>query len=96
MDIQISGATLVVSGNIKTIHDYQLLKKKLDEVARDHKRIVLEIKDSISITSSVIGYLTKLVQKDGVEIAIKVGDANLYELFEEINLLSLFHVKKVP
>jgi len=95
MDIQISGATLVVSGNIKTIHDYQLLKKKLDEVARDHKRIVLEIKDSISITSSVIGYLTKLVQKDGVEIAIKVGDANLYELFEEINLLSLFHVTKV-
>ncbi len=95
MDIQISGATLVVSGNIKTIHDYQLLKEKLDEVARDHKRIVLEIKDSISITSSVIGYLTKLVQKDGIEVVIKVGDANLYELFEEINLLSLFHVTKV-
>ena len=59
-----------------------------------HKSIIIEIKDSISITSSIIGYFTKLVQKEGIDLSIKVGDESLMELFDDLNLVSLFKVRK--
>jgi hypothetical protein len=60
-----------------------------------YQSVVVDIKDSISITSSIIGYFTKLVQKEGVDLSIKVGDQSLMELFEDLNLVSLFKVRKV-
>jgi anti-anti-sigma regulatory factor len=95
VDITVSGSTVTITGNIKTINDYELFKQKLDGMVSNEKKIIIDIIDSISITSSIIGYLTKLVQKDGVDIHIRVRDENLYELLDEINLIELFHVKKV-
>jgi hypothetical protein len=94
MDISVSGRTVTITGNIKSIGDYQTLKDTLERVVDTQKSIIIDIKDSISITSSVIGYLTKLVQKDDIDIQIKVGDENLYELFDEINLIQLFKVTR--
>jgi len=94
MDISVAGRTVTITGNIKSMSDYQMLKDRLASVADNEKSILINIKDSISITSSVIGYLTKLVQKDNIDIQIKVGDANLYELFDEINLVQLFRVTR--
>jgi hypothetical protein len=94
MDISVSGRTVTMTGNIKSIGDYQTLKDTLERVVDTQKSIIINIKDSISITSSVIGYLTKLVQKDDIDIQIKVGDENLYELFDEINLIQLFKVTR--
>jgi len=94
MDIQIVGNSVTITGNIKTIGDYQAIKSTLESLAATSKNITIDIKDSISITSSVIGFLTKLVQKDKVDIQIKVGNANLYELFDEINLVQLFKVTR--
>jgi len=94
MDIQTVGNSVTITGNIKTIGDYQAIKNRLENLAENSKSITIDIKDSISITSSVIGYLTKLVQKDKVDIQIRVGDANLYDLFDEINLVKLFKVTR--
>jgi len=95
MDISTSGNVVTIKGNIKTVSDYQEIKSTIDSLVGIHQSIVINIPDSISITSSVIGYLTKLVQKDKIDITIRVGDADLMELFDDLGLVSLFKVQKV-
>ncbi|WP_434658079.1 hypothetical protein [Sulfurimonas sp. NW9] len=95
MTISVSANTVTINGNIKSIQDYQQIKETIDTLRTTHRHIVLIIKDSISITSSVIGYLNKLVLKDNIDLHVEVGDEQLMELFEDLNLVSLFHVKKV-
>ncbi|MEN4045822.1 hypothetical protein [Sulfurimonas sp. NWX367] len=95
MTISVSANTVTINGNIKSIQDYQQIKETIDTLRTTHRHIVLVIKDSISITSSVIGYLNKLVLKDNIDLHVEVGDEQLMELFEDLNLVSLFHVKKV-
>ncbi|HIP54924.1 MAG TPA: hypothetical protein EYH11_05575, partial [Sulfurimonas autotrophica] len=74
--------------------DYQEIKATIDEMIKTQKSILLHIVDSISIISSVIGYLNKIVLKDNIDLSITVGDEQLMELFEDLNLVSLFQVKK--
>jgi len=94
MNISVTSNVVTITGNIKSVSDYQQIKETLDSLTQTHNNIILEIKDSISITSSLIGYFTKLVQKEGVDLSIKVGDKSLLELFEDLNLVSLFKVRK--
>ncbi len=94
MNISVSSNIITITGNIKSVHDYQEIKSALDNAVLEHKSVVVVIKDSISITSSIIGYFTKLVQKEGIDLSIEVGDANLMELFEDLHLMSIFKVKK--
>ena len=94
MDISVTGNRVIITGNIKTVGDYQKIKEVLDGLVSKEKSIFIDITDSISITSSVIGYLTKLVQKDNIDLHIKVKNTNLYELFDEINLIRLFNVSR--
>jgi hypothetical protein len=95
MEISTKLNIVTITGNIKSVSDYQEIKKAVDSLVDTHKNIVIEIKDSISITSSIIGYFTKLVQKEGISLSIKVSDTNLMELFDDLNLVSLFQVRKV-
>ena len=94
MDISVTSNIVTISGNIKSVADYQRIKETIDSLIATHKSIIIEIKDSISITSSIIGYFTKLVQKEGIDLSIKVGDESLMELFDDLNLVSLFKVRK--
>ena len=94
MDISVTGNRVTITGNIKTVGDYQKIKEMLDGLTSKEKSIFIDIIDSISITSSVIGYLTKLVQKDNIDLHIKVKNTNLYELFDEINLIRLFNISR--
>lgn len=94
MDISATSNVVTISGNIKSVADYQRIKETIDSLIATHKSIIIEIKDSISITSSIIGYFTKLVQKEGIDLSIKVGDESLMELFDDLNLVALFKVRK--
>ena len=94
MDISVSSNTITLRGNIKSISDYQKIKETMDALTKTNKHIILNITDSISIISSVIGYFNKLVLKDNIDLEIVVGDDQLMELFEDLNLVSLFKVKK--
>ncbi len=95
MQITTSANSITIVGNIKSVNDYQEIKTSLNNMVGSHKEINMLIKDSLSITSSVIGYLNKLVLKDGIKINMSIGDAMLMELLEDLNLDSVFNAKKV-
>ncbi len=95
MNISTHVNTVTIEGNIKSINDYQEIKNVMEEVVKSNNSVIINIKDSISIISSVIGYLNKLVLKDKIDLHINVGNEGLMELFDDLNLSSLFNVKKV-
>lgn len=95
MDISVASNTIAIQGNIKSIADHQKIKETIDELIKTEKHIILNIQDSISITSSVIGYFNKLVLKDNIDLHINIGSEQLMELFKDLNFVSLFHAKKV-
>lgn len=94
MEIKTSNHSVTINGNIKTINDFQNIKKVLDEVVKEHKNIVIDVVDSLSITSSVIGYLNKLVLKDNISIEMNIADSQLLELLDDLNLKTTFNAKK--
>ena len=94
MEIASSSNNVTINGNIKSVGDFQEIKKHLDEIINEHKTIKLNIVDSLSITSSVIGYLNKLVLKDNITIQMRVGDAQLLNLLDDLNLISTFNAHK--
>jgi hypothetical protein len=61
MEISASANRIKIVGNIKSVSDYQDIKSCIDSVVATNSNIVINIKDSISITSSIIGYFNKLV-----------------------------------
>ena len=94
MDIISNSNTITIIGNIKKISDFQDIKNKIEPIIQKSQNLTINIKDSISLTSTIIGYLNKLVLKDGINIQIIAGDTGLYELLEDLNLISTFRVKK--
>ncbi len=94
MEIEASSNNVKINGNIKTVSDFQKIKQKLDAVTKEHKSLVIHMIDSLSITSSVIGYLNKLVLKDNIQIQMKVGNEQLLELLSDLSLISTFNAKK--
>ena len=94
MEISSSSNNLTITGNIKSVSDFQSIKSSLDEMLKTSKNVNVNILDSLSMTSSVIGYFNKLILKDGVGISMSIGDAKLIELLRDLNLESLFKVRK--
>ncbi len=94
MEISTSGSTVTISGNIKSVSDFQTIKSTMDSIAANNSGIDLIIEDSISITSSVIGYLNKLILKDGIKLNTSVGNDDLISLLDDLNLSSVFNVSK--
>jgi len=94
MNISISAGVVTIMGNIKSVSDYQSIKTEIDKVVTPGSSLTLKIPESISITSSVIGYFNKLVQKDKVNITMQIGNAQLMELLEELNLKALFKAQQ--
>jgi len=92
MEISSSSNIITITGNIKSVGDFQSIKTTVDSLKSSNQTIFIEIKDSISITSSVIGYFNKLVLKDNIDVNMKVGDSQLMELLDDLNLKSVFKV----
>lgn len=95
MDISTSSNVVTINDNIKSVNDFQAIKSAIDKIIVTHKNVTLNIIDSISMTSSVIGYLNKIVLKDKINLTVNVGNAQLLELFEELNLSSTLKVHKI-
>jgi hypothetical protein len=95
MEIKTSSNNITIIGNIKTISDFQNIKSIFDSTIAEHKHLVVNVVDSLSITSSVIGYFNKLVLKDGIEIRMNVGNSQLLHLLEDLNLIATFKASKV-
>jgi len=95
MDIVVDNATVKISGNIKSVSDYQKIKNTLGSLTSQKKEIDINIVDSISMTSSVIGYFNKLVLKDNIKITMGIGSDLLMELVEDLNLKTLFNAHRI-
>lgn len=95
MEISSSGNTVTISGNIKSITDFQTIKGTIDPMIGVNKDIVINIEDSLSITSSVVGYFNKLVLKEGVKLQLNIGNVQLMDLLRDLNLASVFNAKKI-
>jgi len=93
MDIKQTGSMVDVSGVIKTVNDSQLLVSAIKDAARNGS-VVVRINDSFSLPSTVIGELLKL-KDSGSAITIEVHDQILYELLDDLNLVSKFNVKLI-
>jgi len=94
MEITISSNVITIDGNIKSVNDFQKIKQLLDQAIIQHKSIVINIMNSLSITSSVIGYLNKLVLKDGISIQMRVGNSQLLNLLDDLGLTTTFNAKR--
>ncbi len=95
MEIKISSEHITITGNIKSVSDFQKIKTAIDGVVSKYKTILINIVDSLSITSSVIGYFNKLVLKDKIDLQLHVGNQQLLDLLKDLNLVSTFKAKKV-
>lgn len=85
---------VTIDGVIKGLTDSQRFKDAIESVSAKNKPIVINIKDSFAITSTIIGYLRKKISLDKQSISIKAHDERLYELFEELRLLEIFNVSR--
>jgi hypothetical protein len=95
MEISTSSNVFTIKGNIKTVNNYQSIKNSMDTLASQHKNITVNIDSSLSITSSVIGYFNKLILKDKINIQMNIGNEQLIELLDDLNLSTVFKVRKV-
>jgi len=95
MEIRKQGSEVIIEGNIKSIGDFQAIKKTLDEIVLHQKSLNIIVKDSISMSSSVIGYLTKLVYKENIVITLKIGNPELVILLDDLSLSELLHVRSI-
>ncbi len=95
MEITLSSNTATIKGNIKSISDFSEIKSLLDSLTSQKKSIVIKITDSLSITSSVIGYFNKLILKDKINIDMQIGNAQLMDLISDLNLASTFNARKI-
>jgi len=96
MEITKEGNKLNINGNIKTIQDVEDIKNEINSIINSgEKEVKINIVDSISITSSLIGYFVKLVKLNGIRLSINIGDNDLYELLADLDLISLFNIHKL-
>lgn len=87
---------IIVIGNIKTLEDSHQIKEAISSLV-DHgsQNIHLKINDSFSMSSTVIGFLMKLVQHDKVKLSVSVDDSRLYMLMDELCLVKIFNVRLI-
>jgi hypothetical protein len=86
-----------ITGIVKTIEDSVNFKDTINSILGKNRNAVinLHIIDSYIITSSIIGTLLKLIQKDKANISLYSYQQDLTDLIEKLNLTVLLNMKKV-
>jgi hypothetical protein len=91
-----SGYRLNIKEVIKTIEDSTNFKKSITDILLKEPGADIEVHiiDSYIITSSIIGTLLKMVQKDNAKLTLFIYSPDLYELLDKLNLITLLNVRK--
>jgi hypothetical protein len=97
MEILLTGESeATITGHIKTIDDYLKIKGSLNGLVEKGKNnISIKIPESVSMTSSLIGYLLKLVLENKIEVKLFITDERLYNLLETLNLVEVLKAQKI-
>lgn len=84
-----------IKGNIATVSEFDEIKQNLESMRTKHRNLVLKIYDSLVINSSLIGYLVKIVNQDGINIHLHAGNEILYELLDDLGLSKTLNLQKI-
>lgn len=95
MELTSTSNIIKITGNIKSVSDFSQIKSHIDGVVMQHQNITIDIVDSLSITSSVIGYFNKLVLKDKININMGIGNEQLLNLLEDLSLVATFKARRL-
>lgn len=94
MNLTTHASELIINDAVTSLDDYLTIRDALLAlVAGGNRQITLRFNDSFSVPSAVIGLLMKLIHQDHVALTVLTGDKRLFELFEELQLTSLFNVR---
>jgi hypothetical protein len=93
MKVLVSGNLVEIEEVIKTLDDVNKINNIISEF-KTGSTLILRIKDSFAIPSSIIGILIKK-KKEGVDIHLEVGSDTLYELLDDLNLINHLNVRKL-
>lgn len=92
----IDNHTVEILGNIKSLDHYNEIKQTIQHlVSNGTRNLTINVRDSLSMVSSVIGFLIKVINVDGVTLNVNVWDERLYALLDQLSLVELFHVRQV-
>ena len=95
MKIKTAQSRIIITENIKSIADFQAIKIAVDSAIESSQYLTIEILDSISITSSVIGYFNMLVHTKNIDLHLHVKNPKLIALLEDLTLVKAFNAKQV-
>ena len=94
MKVYQENGSVKIEGNVTSIDDYVNIKNVFQELAdRGVKEIDIFFLDSVSITSSVIGFMLKLVNVDKIRLNVITGDKKLLNLLDELELREVFRAR---
>ncbi len=83
-----------IEGTIRGIGDVEEIKSVIDRLRLEEgETLELEIRDSFSMPSALIGYLLKLAEQQKCNLRVTVDSPVLSELLEDLGLKSLFHLR---
>ena len=83
---------ITVDGDLKVFDDFEQIRECLDRL-KGYKSIILKLLNSKNITSSLLGYLYKLKEKDNIAVEVVVKNDELFELLDDLNIN--FEIKKL-
>lgn len=95
MQVTIASNRVIITGNIKTISDFQEIKNSIDIAIQSSKSLTIEVLDSISMTSSVIGYFNMLIYEKKITLHLHIKSPELITLLEDLHLTQTFKVKQI-
>ncbi len=95
MTIKSTHNNITILGNIKSLTHHHDIIKELEIIKREYQNITIHILNSISITSSVIGYFCKLVDSEKINLSLHINNNDLYNLLDELNLINVLNVQKI-
>lgn len=91
-----SNKTIInIEGIIKTSQNAQSFIDVVESGVKESNQIEINIKDSFSVTSTIIGFLMQKANDKNKSISINVGNDRLHELFDMLGVASILNVRKV-
>ncbi|MCS7214613.1 MAG: hypothetical protein RMI30_00470 [Thermodesulfovibrio sp.] len=95
IEVSVSNNLIRIYGQVQNIADYALIREKIVEmISNNFRDIKIVFEESNAVTSSIIGFLLKVTQKDKINIHVVAKNEDLYLLFEILGLIDIFKVTK--
>ncbi len=84
--------TVRIEGIVKSIVDSQNIQDALNALSPENQ-ITVDIIDSFSLTSTIIGFLLKKVNQDNFNIQLRIRNKRLWALLEHLSLTTSLNAR---